>query len=471
MLPVIASGPVLALALALAASATASAQVAWTAVAPASSPPARYVHAIATEPLGRVLLFGGGNGTGNSTGNGLQDTWLYDGTTWARANPAASPPQRLGHGLVHDLARGRTILFGGSSNATGPNLLYGDTWEWDGATWLQANPGQAPPARSQFGMVWDQRRGRTVLFGGHSGPWRNDTWEWDGTNWRPVVTAVSPSPRCCTPMAYDVARGQVVLFGGHDGSMLADTWEYDGINWRQRQPTLSPPPRCCAQLAYDQARGRTVLFGGAIGTINGEYNDTWEWDGTDWRQRSTATTPSVRRGLALTYDVFREQIVLFGGGQDGSGNLLFGDTWLHAPITPATVAPFGTGCAGTVGTPTLTAPARPWVGDAWSLTLAPVPTGAAAAIGFGLSRTAWGPDPLPLSLAAVGMPGCELRIAPDAIAAATTAGAVATLIAPIPVNPALVGLVVYLQGQATDPAANPGGTVFSNGLAIRVGGR
>jgi hypothetical protein len=34
-------------------------------------------------------------------------------------------------------------------------------------------------------------------------------------------------------------------------------------------------------MAYDAARSRLVLFGGYNGTEN--LNDTWEWDGTQWR--------------------------------------------------------------------------------------------------------------------------------------------------------------------------------------------
>jgi hypothetical protein len=37
-------------------------------------------------------------------------------------------------------------------------------------------------------------------------------------------------------------------------------------------------------LAYDKQRDRIVLFGGRKGWPDGDLNDTWEWDGTSWRQ-------------------------------------------------------------------------------------------------------------------------------------------------------------------------------------------
>jgi hypothetical protein len=33
-------------------------------------------------------------------------------------------------------------------------------------------------------------------------------------------------------------------------------------------------------MVYDRARAKTVLYGG----IQGSKDDTWEWDGRQWRQ-------------------------------------------------------------------------------------------------------------------------------------------------------------------------------------------
>lgn len=75
--------------------------------------------------------------------------------------------------MAYDRARGVTVLFGGFS---GSNLLN-DTWEWDGTTWAQASPTTSPTARVLHAMAYDSTRGVTVLFGGADGGLLGDTWE------------------------------------------------------------------------------------------------------------------------------------------------------------------------------------------------------------------------------------------------------------------------------------------------------
>lgn len=61
-----------------------------------------------------------------------------------------------------------------------------------------------------------------------------DTWRWSGGTWTKVAVA-GPSSRLRAAMALDAARGRVVLYGGQTtaGVTLADTWEFDGTAWRQ----------------------------------------------------------------------------------------------------------------------------------------------------------------------------------------------------------------------------------------------
>lgn len=125
-------------------------------------------------------------------------------------------------------------------------------------------------------------------------------------------------------MAYDSIRRVTVLFGGlAGGRRSADTWEWDGTNWTQRTPKSSPSERYVHRMSYDSIRERTVLFGGF--TENGGHlRDTWEWDGQDWRERHPTTPPLARRLFGIAYDVGNRRTILFGGYNDhGSG----GDTW------------------------------------------------------------------------------------------------------------------------------------------------
>src|SRR4029077_1440766 len=89
---------------------------------------------------------------------------------------------RTAHALAFDAARGRTVLFGGTTVA--PATALNDTWEWDGTQWTQALPVASPAARSGHALGYDQARARTLLFGGTTGAaLQGDTWEWDGTAW------------------------------------------------------------------------------------------------------------------------------------------------------------------------------------------------------------------------------------------------------------------------------------------------
>jgi uncharacterized protein (DUF433 family) len=94
-------------------------------------------------------------------------------------------------------------------------------------------------------------------------------------------------------MVYDAAREVAVLFGGAlsctNRQPLADTWEFDGEDWHQVATPSSPPPRYHAGLAYDSTRQVVVLFGGTNSLT--PYNDTWEYDGTTWVQRFPPSPP------------------------------------------------------------------------------------------------------------------------------------------------------------------------------------
>lgn len=79
---------------------------------------------------------------------------------WTQRNTGRSPTPRGGHAMAYDSARERLVLFGGI-NGLQPE---GDTWEWNGATWVNVSP--SPPHLTAHAMAYDSDRGRVVLFGG-----------------------------------------------------------------------------------------------------------------------------------------------------------------------------------------------------------------------------------------------------------------------------------------------------------------
>jgi len=72
------------------------------------------------------------------------------------------PSHRMGHAMVFHRARGKVVLFGGSSQR---DFLPNDTWEWDGEDWTRVAD-SGPEPRAFHAMTFDENRGRVVLFGG-----------------------------------------------------------------------------------------------------------------------------------------------------------------------------------------------------------------------------------------------------------------------------------------------------------------
>jgi hypothetical protein len=136
-------------------------------------------------------------------------------------------------------------------------------------------------------------------------------------------------------MIFDPGRSRILMFGGGAAATsgdLADTWEWLVNNWVQRTPTSAPSARRGAHLAHDSARGRIVLFGGGVGGGgNPKHGDTWEWDGSEWRQ-TASTGPSARWLSAITYDPVHGGTLLFGGTDGTSRN----DTWRYSSTSLAT---------------------------------------------------------------------------------------------------------------------------------------
>lgn len=158
-----------------------------------------------------------------------------------------------------------------------------------------------------------------------------------------------------------------------------------------------------------------------------------------------------------------------GSGWVSGGDLLMANA-LEFVANGGRFAPFGAGCAGALGAPTLTAVpgTRPAFGQTLLLDIGNLPLSVGVA-GLGFSNTNSGPFTLPLDLALFGAPGCNLLA--DAAVAFFLVGSsnVAQFGFTVPANPALQDLNVYAQGFALDPAANPAGLTTSNAGRIRVG--
>ncbi len=142
--------------------------------------------------------------------------------------------------------------------------------------------------------------------------------------WVLLNPTLSPSAREAPLMAYATSRDVTVLFGGltqAEGPTNAETWEFDGTDWRQIVTVTSPPAlnQTMGAMVYDSARGRVVVF-----ATENPTKTLWEFDGTDWTAMSYAggLFPS-RCCTRATFDAKRNKTVIFGGFRVGFMN----DTW------------------------------------------------------------------------------------------------------------------------------------------------
>lgn len=135
-----------------------------------------------------------------------------------------------------------------------------------------------------------------------------------------------PSPRSRFGLAYDPKREVVVLFGGIPRD-FDDTWEWDGTEWRRIPTERGQSGRSRVAMEYDPVRERVVLFGGRLpdGQPTG---DTWEWDGSSWRQ-ITDTGPHARARHRMVYEPALGSLLAGGVAYGGDWDMLVlkGSAW------------------------------------------------------------------------------------------------------------------------------------------------
>lgn len=235
----------------------------WAPIQPAVRPMGRETFGFCPDGTGGILMFGGYTAIpGGPPNRVFNDTWRYFQGTWTQLLPAQSPSPRRWPAMT--LSNQGVILFGGSDRTR--VVTYGDTWRWNGTNWTPLAPALSPPARWGHWMTYDTNRNVAVMFGGaptEPSPRLADTWEFDGSTWIQRTSLASPSPRTEATMVFSQRTGRTILFGGQDiQNRLNDTWEWDGLNWTSPPTPAAPSPRDSVGLAYDAARQSVVLFGG-----------------------------------------------------------------------------------------------------------------------------------------------------------------------------------------------------------------
>ena len=174
----------------------------------------------------------------------------------------------------------------------------------------------------------------------------------------------------------------------------------------------------------------------------------------------------------MAYDSARGMTVLFGGHGAGSAaaSQAFGDTWQWIGGSLGNATTYGVGCGAPALSLSPVVGSRPVLGTMAQASLANIPA-TLAFVSVGWNDTNFGPLSLPLSLAAYGMPGCNLLQSAESPALPVNPTGVGTAVYSLllPNLSALLGARLYLQGWASAPSYNSGNVIVSNGIDWRVG--
>ena len=317
---------------------------------PIDTPPRRAAVGAFDIERQHFVVFGGASNADGLFGSTIRLPSAPDDELVDLVPAPTSPGAALRAAMAYDSWRGEIVMFGGDNIGT-----LDQTWLWDGSSWRQADPESVPEGRTEAAMTFDGSRGVVVMFGGKkvNGQALGDTWEWDGLEWHNIVES---DARWGAAMAYDPLSHQVVRYGGNNnGVVQQDTWIYDGANWSlvadggpssYGGPMVSTPtgvllfqagqtvsfdgatwvgeddggaaPAGTVAMSYDLATGRAVVFGDA---------DTWELLDRRWTFPSPRNAPDVRRSHAMAYDPRSRRTFMSGGSQNGG--IYFDETWSY----------------------------------------------------------------------------------------------------------------------------------------------
>jgi hypothetical protein len=301
----------------------------WSEITEASAPSASIDAAMAYDPKRRkvVLLSGDGFGT-------IAATWELGSATnqWIKiAGPQPLVRQHAAMAYVADSSDiGSIILFGGSSVGIPDEVIYGDTWKYDG-TWTQLPLTDQPSHRRFHTMttVPDPEQvgaSKIVLVGGSDFESKsNEAWELQAGAERWEKTSEPSVPRAGANAATINRDGNMTLFGRE-----RRIWTFDGSQWQPGDFFQNGPvERTSYAMAYDTKRDALIMHGG-FSIFLGVLGDTWEFANGNPQKITNAGDPSTRYGAVAAYDPVRQVIVMFGGlyFDNGTGtSKLLDETW------------------------------------------------------------------------------------------------------------------------------------------------
>jgi hypothetical protein len=296
-------------------------------------PGGRNAPAIALDSRrGRILLSAGWTLNGSSFYGWTQETDLWaltiDDHYWQRLSDESAGP-RFRHGAVLDSRRDRLIVIAGLGSGLS---RVADTWAYalDSGRWTRlGSPGEGPSARMDPLSVYDPIHDRVVVFGGsdccvnYNEVYFDDLWYLPlnpEAHWhQQTALGDPPQRRRVDTCVYDPVREAGLFFGSSgDSGDTTLVWSLelsDPPVWR-RLVVAGPAPLAHhgASITYDPFRDRVILFGGARGSQS--QNDTWTLELQEpprWRPLQTTGYAEPLTMHSAVFDPRRDRMLVFGG--------------------------------------------------------------------------------------------------------------------------------------------------------------
>ena len=322
--------------------ATCSTAPAWSSYSPSTSPSARWHASMVWDAANaRTILFGGRNSSGTS----LNDVWSFSPATgaWTQLSPSGTAPAvRYMHAAIYDSYRQRMVVFGGvHSGSDGPYAL-----SLSGSpAWSSISTSGSPPNTPHGVGIYDTPRDRLVY---HQTDGSTYVLTFSTNAW---TNPVSYGPTLAEGWsgAYDPVNQRLLIHGGWDAAtggctiaVFQELWELP-LNPIGSWHSLgtSGPRLAFSTMVFDPQWSRMVLFGGTTsmgcpssclggasdaGVTNAVYSISLT--GTlAWTQHSpTGTAPTARSRHVAAFDPARNEVIVFGGGTNGSTCTYLNDT-------------------------------------------------------------------------------------------------------------------------------------------------
>jgi hypothetical protein len=268
---------------------------------------------VADDPATHSVVLFGGVDTPDTT-------WLWDGRRWSSVTPAHSPQARSGAAVAYDPATRLLMLYGGQGDDVGATQ-FNDTWAWNGVTWARLDSGgtSGPFPGDDGAMAWDAARDEMVLTTSAGSLTNVETWTWNRTRWERDLAGNLAAVAYGATLAYDPESRDVLLVAAAATNFEeTSTFDWDGSAWHS---LITNGPSLDGVAPDEEANG---LVGCGSATYSPSFElqaSCWEWGTSTWFQLQAAVPSRSETPMsvaALVDNVDPAQLLVIG--------------WIEAPL-------------------------------------------------------------------------------------------------------------------------------------------